>query len=128
MIKLLKYGFSGTLIFALLVWFGLPILLKAFGLHPHYDAPDMSLDGRRALIIATSHDTLGEAGAPIRPEHDLRAAGAVFESEMAFRDSFADHVVIDGRIVNGQNQNSATGTAVAMMQALTNLPDYETMP
>ena len=42
----------------------------------------------------------------------------VFEASSAFRDQFANNVVVDGRIVTGQNQNSATETAVKMMQAL----------
>ncbi|MEO1580076.1 MAG: DJ-1/PfpI family protein, partial [Pseudomonadota bacterium] len=42
------------------------------GLHPHYEIPDFDLAGHRALIVTTSHDTLGETG---------RATG-VFGSEM----------------------------------------------
>ena len=54
----------------------------------------------------------------MHPERDLRAAGVVFEAESKFRDLFANTVVVDGRIVTGQNQNSATETAVKMMQVL----------
>lgn len=42
------------------------------GFHAHYDIPDFDLEGKRALIVTTSHDTLGETG---------RATG-VFASEM----------------------------------------------
>jgi putative intracellular protease/amidase len=56
----------------LFMWLGLPALLTAFGLHPHYNGPTYKLPGKRALIITTSHATLGEGG---------KATG-VFGSEM----------------------------------------------
>ncbi len=67
---------------ALLVWLGLPSLLRAAGLHPHHDIPPFDLSGKKALIVATSHDTLGEGG---------KATG-VFASELtvpfyAFQDA-----------------------------------------
>ena len=261
-----------VLALALLVWLGLPRMLTAFGLHPHYEVPDMDLSGQRALIIVTSHgtldpegdatgvfasemtapyyafldagmevdiasiqggpvpiepaslrwplisppvrrylddpkfvsrvkrsldiefvdiedyeivflaggwgaaydfaqsDVLGEqisrayaAGAvvggvchgplglipaqaldgsalvegrrisavtdkqieelginftPKHPERDLRAAGADFEAQSGFRDFFANHVVVDGRLVTGQNQNSGAETAHRMMEVV----------
>ena len=55
---------------------------------------------------------------PLHPERELRAAGANFVSATAFRDMFATYVAIDGTIVTGQNQNSATGTAYEMMKLL----------
>jgi putative intracellular protease/amidase len=60
-------------IVALLVYLGLPVLLHALGLHPSYDMPTFDLKGKRALVITTSHDTLGDTG---------RATG-VFGSEMS---------------------------------------------
>ena len=54
---------------------------------------------------------------PMHPERELRAAGAIFESETAFRDMFADHVVVDGRIVSGQNQNAGPEVANLMIEA-----------
>ena len=54
---------------------------------------------------------------PQHPERELRAAGALFESATAFRDMFADHVVVDGRIVTGQNQNAGAEVANKMMLA-----------
>lgn len=267
-----KYGLGGIVALFLLVWLGLPSALTALGLHQDYDGPDFDLDGRRALIISTSHDTLDATGeatgvfasemtapyyaftdagievdiasikggaipiepqslrwpiiskddkrfledtvfkskvartyeiamvdildydivflaggwgaaydfaqsvelgaqiaaayehgaiiggvchgplgllqarkadgslliegrrltsvtdkqieelgithTPKHPERDLRAAGVVFEAETAFRDFFANHVVVDGRIVTGQNQNSGAETAAMMMQVL----------
>lgn len=56
----------------LFLWLGLPATLTALGLHPHYRGTTHSLPGKRALIITTSHATLGEGG---------KATG-VFGSEM----------------------------------------------
>jgi putative intracellular protease/amidase len=53
---------------------------------------------------------------PQHPERELRAAGAKFESQTAFRDMFANHVVVDGRIVSGQNQNAGPEVANMMMK------------
>lgn len=272
LMKILKYGAIGLVLLLVIGRLGLPHLLTGLGLHPHYNVPEMDLSGRRALIVTTSHDTMGETGkstgvfasemtapyyafldsgmdvdiasiqggqipiekmslkwpvisapdkrylkdtlfkskvtrsyqidqvdmsqydivflaggwgaaydfgqsaelggqvataylneaviggvchgplgllqaygadgqpivegrrisavtdkqitelgithTPMHPERDLRAAGVVFEANEAFRDMFGNHVVIDGRIVTGQNQNSATETAVRMMQVL----------
>lgn len=63
---------------------------------------------------------LGIELTPLHPETELRKAGVVFESQTAFRDLFATHVVVDDeqRFVTGQNQNSGLETANVMMQAL----------
>lgn len=55
---------------------------------------------------------------PQHPETELRKAGALYESQTAFRDVFATHVVVDDeeRFVTGQNQNSGLETAHKMMQ------------
>jgi len=47
---------------ALAVWLGLPVGLKAMGLHPPYRGPKVQFPGGKALIITTSHDRLGENG------------------------------------------------------------------
>jgi len=54
---------------------------------------------------------------PQHPETELRKAGALYESQTAFRDMFATHVVVDNeqRFVTGQNQNSGLETAHQMM-------------
>ncbi|MAW53323.1 MAG: type 1 glutamine amidotransferase domain-containing protein [Geminicoccus sp.] len=270
--KILKYGAIGLVLLLVIGRFGLPHLLTGLGLHPHYEVPAMDLSGKRALIVTTSQDTLGETGkatgvaasemtapyyafldsgmdvdlasiqggqipidpvglkwpvasasdkrylkdplfqskvsrsyqidqvdttqydivflaggwgaaydfgqsaelgekvaiayandaiiggvchgplgflqaygedgklivegrrisaatdkqiaelgithTPMHPERDLRAVGVVFEAESKFRDVFANTVVVDERIVTGQNQNSSTETAVKMMQVL----------
>jgi putative intracellular protease/amidase len=58
---------------------------------------------------------------PLHPETELRKAGARFESESAFRDILATHVVVDDekRFVTGQNQNSGLETAHEMMRVIT---------
>lgn len=164
----LRIGLA-VVVLAITAWLGLPKLLVGLGLHPHYEIPVMDLDGRRALVVTTSHGTLGDSGkptgvwasemtvpyyaftdagmevdvasieggtiriaavidkqieelditfTPMHPECDLRAAGAEFESATRFRDMFANHVVVDGRLVTGQNQNSGAETAHRMMDIL----------
>jgi putative intracellular protease/amidase len=54
-------------------YFAIPAGLRAMGLHAHYPTPAFDLAGRRALIVTTSHDRLGDTG---------RATG-VFGSEMS---------------------------------------------
>ncbi|MDA8735418.1 type 1 glutamine amidotransferase domain-containing protein [Porticoccaceae bacterium] len=60
---------------------------------------------------------LGIELTPLHPETELRKAGAVFESQTAFRDVFATHVAIDAeqRFITGQNQNSGLETAQKMI-------------
>jgi len=67
-----KYLLIGLPVFALIIYFGLPKFLTQLGLHPHYEIPSYNLASKRALIITTSHDILGETG---------KATG-VFGSEM----------------------------------------------
>jgi putative intracellular protease/amidase len=68
----IKYALTVTTILAAAVYFGVPPALRAMGIHPHYEIPAFDLSGKRALIVTTSHDTLGETG---------RATG-VFGSEL----------------------------------------------
>lgn len=67
-----KVVLIGIPLIGIILWLGLPRLLHAIGLHPSYDMPSYNLRGKRALVITTSHDTLGETG---------KATG-VFGSEM----------------------------------------------
>jgi putative intracellular protease/amidase len=72
--------------------------------------------GRRMTAVTDKQvKELGIEITPLHPERELRAAGALFESKMAFRDVFANHVVVDGNIVTGQNQNAGAETAQKMM-------------
>jgi putative intracellular protease/amidase len=61
---------------------------------------------------------LGIGITPQHPETELRARGANFVSETAFRDFFASHVAVDGNIVTGQNQNSTGETAQTLLVML----------
>jgi len=74
----------------------------------------------RALTAVTDKQVreLGITHTPRHPERDLRAAGARFESSTRFRDIFARHVTVDGRLVTGQNQNDGAETADRMMQVI----------
>ncbi|RJP44964.1 MAG: type 1 glutamine amidotransferase domain-containing protein [Desulfobacteraceae bacterium] len=72
--------------------------------------------GRRLTAVTDKQvQELGITMTPQHPERELRAAGALFESETAFRDLFADHIVVDGRMVTGQNQNAGVAVAHKMM-------------
>jgi putative intracellular protease/amidase len=74
--------------------------------------------GRRVTGVTDKQvEELGIGVTPMHPERELRAAGADFESATAFRDFFADHVVVDGRLITGQNQNSGAEVANRMMKA-----------
>jgi len=86
-------------------------------------------DSEGGLLIAGRNMTgvsdkqvneLGIEITPLHPETELRNAGAQFESQTAFRDFFATHVVIDQeqRFVTGQNQNSGLEAAHKMMGIL----------
>lgn len=80
-----KYLLIGLPVFILVIYLGLPKFLTLLGLHPHYDIPAYDLPGKRALIVTTSHGTLGDTG---------KATG-VFGSEMtvpyyAFQDAGLD--------------------------------------
>ena len=78
--------------------------------------------GAIGFVLLLFIGRLGLPHTPMHPERDLRAASVQFEAGTAFRDLFANRVVVDGRIVTGQNQNSATETAVMMMRTLCREP------
>ena len=73
----------------------------------------------RSLTAVTDKQVqeLGITMTPQHPERELRAAGARFGSQRAFRDLFANHSVVDGRLVTGQNQNA--GAEVANKRMMT---------
>ncbi|MBN1685209.1 MAG: type 1 glutamine amidotransferase domain-containing protein [Spirochaetales bacterium] len=73
--------------------------------------------GRRITAVTDKQvEELHISITPQHPERELRAAGANFESSTAFRDFFANHVVVDGRIVSGQNQNAGPEVANLMIK------------
>ena len=55
---------------------------------------------------------------PFHPETELRKRGALFEANSAFKDFFASHVVVDGNLVTGQNQNSGAETSHQILALL----------
>ncbi len=73
--------------------------------------------GRRVSAVTDKQvHELGIASTPQHPETELRALGAVFESATKFRDPFANHWVVDGNLVTGQNQNAGPMVAREMMR------------
>lgn len=73
--------------------------------------------GRR--ISAVTDKQVGELGitsTPHHPETELRKLGAEFEAKTRFRDPFANHWVVDGNLVTGQNQNAAPMVAREMLR------------
>ncbi len=75
--------------------------------------------GRRLTAVTDKQvRELGITSTPQHPEHELRAAGAVFESKQRRRDFLANHWVVDGNLVTGQNQNAAHMVAHLMMESI----------
>ncbi|MEO7442899.1 MAG: DJ-1/PfpI family protein, partial [Acidimicrobiales bacterium] len=75
------------------------------------------VEGRR-ISAATDKQVreLGIGSTPQHPETELRKMGAVFESASRFRDVLANHWVVDGNLVTGQNQNSGPMVARELLQ------------
>ena len=66
------------------------------------------VEGRRISAVTDKQvRELGITSTPLHPERDLRAAGALFEGRSGRRDVLANHWVVDGNLVTGQNQNAA---------------------
>jgi len=75
------------------------------------------VDGRRVSAVTDKQvSELGIDLTPHHPETELRKLGAQFESETKFRDALANHWVVDGNLVTGQNQNAAPMVAREMLQ------------
>lgn len=75
------------------------------------------VEGRRITAVTDKQvRELGISVTPMHPEHELREAGAKFEGATAFQDFFANHVVVDDRLVTGQNQNAGAEVAHRMIQ------------
>lgn len=53
---------SILLVFIIILAITLPTILKLIGFHPDYKRVEYDLQGKRALVITTSHDTLGDSG------------------------------------------------------------------
>lgn len=76
--------------------------------------------GRRLTAVTDRQvRQLGVSITPLHPESALRAAGALFEGRThPVRDFFANHFVVDGDLVTGQNQNAGPMVARLMMERL----------
>jgi arylsulfatase A-like enzyme/putative intracellular protease/amidase len=75
--------------------------------------------GRKISAVTDKQvQELGIGSTPHHPETELRRVGALFESETKFRDPFANHWVVDGNLVTGQNQNAGPMVARELLQLL----------
>ena len=82
---------------------------------------NLLIAGRRMTGVSDKQvKELGIEITPMHPESELRKAGAIYESQTAFRDFFATHVAVDNeqRFVTGQNQNSGLEASHRMMLVL----------
>ena len=98
----------------------------ALGLINVKDREGNKLIAGRAMTGVTDKQVkeLGIELTPLHPETELRKAGALFESQTAFRDVFATHVAVDAeqRFISGQNQNSGMETAQKMIAIIARRP------
>ncbi len=75
------------------------------------------VQGRRVSAVTDKQvRELGITSTPHHPETELRKLGAEFESATRFRDPLANHWVVDGNLVTGQNQNAAPMVAREMLR------------
>jgi arylsulfatase A-like enzyme/putative intracellular protease/amidase len=75
------------------------------------------VEGRKVSAVTDKQvRELGISSTPYHPETELRKKGAEFESEHRFRDPFANHWVVDGALVTGQNQNAGPMVAQEMLR------------
>lgn len=59
--KMMTFG-AVFLVLVIILAITLPSILKLVGFHPDYERVEYDLKGKRALVITTSHDTLGDSG------------------------------------------------------------------
>ncbi len=75
------------------------------------------VEGRKICAVTDKQvHELGIGSTPHHPETELRKMGAEFESKTKFRDPFANHWVVDGNLVTGQNQNAGPMVARELAQ------------
>lgn len=79
---------------------------------------ELFVKGRRLTAVTDRQvRQLGVSLTPLHPESALRAAGALFEGKThPLRDFFANHWVVDGDLVTGQNQNAGPMVARLMLE------------
>ncbi len=77
------------------------------------------VEGRRVTGVTDRQiQQFGITITPKHPETELRAVGADFQAEHAWRDFFATLTVVDGNLVTGQNQNSGYETSHRILELL----------
>lgn len=82
-------------LFAVAAYLLMPGILRAMGLHRHYTIPEFDLKGRRALVVCTSHNKMGDSG------KDTGAFGSEFTVPyFAFTDAGID---VDIASIKGGN-------------------------
>jgi putative intracellular protease/amidase len=75
------------------------------------------VEGRKLTAVTDKQvRELRITSTPMHPEAELRKMGALFESVTRFRDPLANHWVVDGNLVTGQNQNAGPMVAREMVQ------------
>jgi putative intracellular protease/amidase len=75
------------------------------------------VEGRKLTAVTDKQvRELRITSTPMHPEAELRKLGALFESVTRFRDPFANHWVVDGSLVTGQNQNAGPMVAREMVK------------
>jgi len=81
--------------------------------------PDGSLLVEGTKLTAVSDRQIAQlfvTETPQHPETELRKAGALYEADWSLIDIFSNHMVVDGRIVTGQNQNAGEDVAYKLME------------
>jgi arylsulfatase A-like enzyme/putative intracellular protease/amidase len=85
--------------------------------------------GRRITAVTDKQvRELGITSTPQHPETELRKLGAEFESRHARRDPLANHWVVDGNLVTGQNQNAAPMVARLLMEHVASSSSMASQP
>ena len=95
--RILIYIVSGIALLLTVLVITLPAILKSFGFHPDYAGEAFNLEGKRALIVTTSHGVLNKPG-----ETDGRPTG-VFGSEMTipYYEFLDAHMQVDVASIEG---------------------------
>lgn len=75
------------------------------------------VEGRRLTAVTNRQvRQLRITDTPHHPETELRRRGARFESARRLTDVLANHWVVDGTLVTGQNQNAGPAVAAEMLR------------
>ena len=95
--RVLIYTLSSIVIIIMIIAISLPSILKSFGFHPDYDGEPFNLNGKKALIVTTSHGVLNKPG-----ETQGNPTG-VFGSEMTipYYEFLDAHMQVDVASIKG---------------------------